>query len=351
MPSLLELDPAATAAVVERLGGRAFHARIARQQVFGQGVLEWSAMSSLPLALREALASELPIVLGRELERRVAPDRAIKFLTEFPGEAEGNERARKPAAVESVHLPSSKPTRGATLCVSSQAGCPVGCPFCASGKAGLQRNLRAAEILEQYVRGRALGPLSRSVVMGMGEPLLNFANVQSALETVHAEMGIGARSITVSTVGFPARLNEIARQNPRFELAISLHTPDQEQRDRLVPAMAGVPIEDVLRAADDWFEQTGREPTYEIALLGGENDSLGHARRLAARLARRRASVNLIPYNPVAGEPWRRPSPQAVEAFRAELAQAGVVATVRWSKGVAAEAACGQLRLSRAART
>jgi 23S rRNA (adenine2503-C2)-methyltransferase len=136
-----------------------------------------------------------------------------------------------------------------------------------------------------------------------------------------------------------------AREHPPFQLAISLHTADDEQRDELVPAMRGTPIEDVLAAGDDWFSVTHREPTYEYVLLGGVNDSAGHAERLAKRLARRRCTVNLIPYNPTEEIPYDRPEPAAVEAFRARLTGAGIVATVRWSRGVDGAAACGQLRM------
>jgi 23S rRNA (adenine2503-C2)-methyltransferase len=207
------------------------------------------------------------------------------------------------------------------------------------------RNLATHEIVEQYVRGQALGPLARSVVMGMGEPLLNQANLLAALDIVHDEMGLGARKITVSTVGHPERLRALAPTKPRFQLAISLHTPDQEQRDQLVPAMKGVPIEEILAAGDDWFEKTGREITYEYVLLGGTNDSAGHAERLARRLQGRRAVVNLIPYNPVAEGPYRRPEKASVASFQAQLQAAQIVATVRWSRGLEGDAACGQLRL------
>jgi len=336
--SLLALSPEELEARVVQLGGRPFHARSARQHVLARGALDYAGMTDLPAPLRERLAAELPILSAREARRSEAADGTRKLLLEFPDGA----------AVETVHIPSRRPGRGATLCVSSQAGCPVGCPFCASGALGLRRNLAAHEILEQYLRGRALGELSRSVVMGIGEPLLNAASVVAALRLVNAELGLGARRITVSTVGFPDRVRRLAEEHPPFQLAISLHTPDQEQRDRLVPAMAGVPIIEVVAAGDAWFETTGREVTYEIALLGGENDSPGHAQRLARLLARRRATLNLIPYNPVAGMPFARPEPAAVERFRAALEAQGLVATVRWSRGLEADAACGQLRLSAA---
>jgi 23S rRNA (adenine2503-C2)-methyltransferase len=223
----------------------------------------------------------------------------------------------------------------------------VGCPFCASGLAGLERNLAAHEIVEQYVLGRSLGALSRSVVMGIGEPLLNYENLRAALTVVNRDMALGARRTTVSTVGFPERVRRAARDRPAFELAISLHTPDDEQRAELVPAMRGTPIEEVLAAGDDWFETTGREPTWEYALLARVNTSSGHAQRLAARLSGRRGMVNLIPYNPTPGLPYGRPEPAEVEDFRAALVASGLVATVRWSRGMDGSAACGQLRLGR----
>lgn len=334
---------------VVELGGKPFHARIARENVLAKGQLDYAQMSSLPAALRARLAAELPILSGTELARSVAADRTTKLLLSFP-----RGKAERDVTIETVHMPAlyeaeeGEHVPGATLCVSTQAGCPIGCPFCASGQLGLVRNLEAHEILEQYVRGRQLGPLARSVVMGMGEPLLNAAALGTALDAVHDEMGLGSRKLTVSSVGFPERLRALAPTRPRFQLAISLHTPDQGQRDELVPAMKGVPIAEVLAAGDDWFAQTGREVTYEYVLLGGVNDSRAHAERLAQLLRGRRCTVNLIPFNPVSGSPYRRPGKREVEAFRETLVGAGLVATLRWSRGLESDAACGQLRLRHA---
>lgn len=375
--TLLALAPAEAAREFERLGGRRFHAAIARREVLERGTADYAAMTGLPQALRERLAAELPIFSTRELAQKRAADGTVKLLLGLaprPGRSSDRVDGREDT-IETVHLPSSTPGQAATLCVSSQVGCPVGCPFCASGKLGLVRNLEAHEIVEQYARGRALGPLARSVVMGIGEPLLNFAALRAALDVVHDEMGLGSRRVTVSTVGFPERVRAAASSKPRFELAISLHTPFDAERDVLVPAMKGVPIDEVLAAADFWFETTRREVTYEYALLAGTNDSREHAEKLAERLARRRATVNLIPYNPLGGNPlggnplgghlsggdplrdapsaqnplasgeFGRPTREAAERFRRALADRGIVATVRWSKGVDADAACGQLRL------
>jgi len=346
---LLSLAPEELEARVAELGGKPFHTRILRREVLENGVLDYEQITGLSKRLREGLAATTPLLAGRETQRVDASDGTIKLLLSFgrPGE-------ESDATVETVHIPhhsarGGKPgAKGATLCVSTQIGCPVACPFCASGKAGLVRNLAAHEIVEQFLRGRALGPLSRSVVMGIGEPLLNFEALTQALDCVHDELGkpgLGARRITVSTVGFPERLRRIAPTKPRFQLAVSLHTPFDEQRDELVPAMAGTPIEDVLAAADYWFECTGREVTYEVVLLAGETDTPDHAFRLADRLRGRRCSVNLIPFNPVTDSDYGRPRPEDVEHFQNALTESGVVATVRWSRGLESDAACGQLRI------
>ena len=338
--SFFALSPEEAERTVVLLGGRPFHARIVRREAAQRGLLDYADMSSLSLELRARLAAELPLVTGREVARSVASDGTTKLLLSFP---DGK-------TVETVHIPSRTDAARATVCVSTQVGCPVGCPFCASGKAGIARNLEAHEIVEQFLFARSIGPFDRSVVMGIGEPLLNFANLSAALESVRRDFGLGARKITVSTVGFPERLDRIAPTKPPFQLAISLHSPDDEQRWELVPAMRGVPVEDVLAAGDRWFRATGREITYEYVLLGGTNDSEGHARRLAERLRGRRATVNLIPYNPVTDGDFARPSADSAERFRALLAERGVVATVRWSRGVEADAACGQLRIRELAR-
>lgn len=341
---LLSLSPEALEERVVALGGRPFHARVVRREVLGRGVLDYAEMTGLSARLREALAGELPILSGRVRDERRSSDETTKLLIEFQRAGE------KPALVETVHIPPRKKDgkKGATLCVSTQVGCPVACPFCASGRDGLVRNLDAHEILEQYVIGRTYGELGRSVVMGIGEPLLNFTNLREALRAVHDEMGLGARKITVSTVGFPDRLRRIAPERPPFQLAISLHTADDALRDELVPAMAGVPVEDVLASGDEWFEVTGREVTYEVVLLAGTNDSPEAAGLLARRLAGRRCTVNLIPFNPVDEADYGRPTSEAVERFQETLQRAGIVTTVRWSRGVEGDAACGQLRVRRA---
>ena len=332
---------------VVALGGKPFHARIARDSLFA-GARSYEEMTSLPKQLRDALVEELPLLSSELRLMTHASDGSTKLLLGFPGRDEGADE------VETVHIPphNRRSPKGATLCVSTQVGCPVACPFCASGLAGLVRNMKAHEILEQFLRGMDVGPIGRAVVMGIGEPLLNYKEVRAALDVVNKELGLGTRKVTLSTVGFPDRVREIALTSPPFQLAISLHTPFDAERDVLVPAMKGVPIEDVLSAGDFWFKETGREITYEYVLLGEHNDTPDHAYELGQRLRGRRASVNLIPWNPLTPQledpampNYRRPRTEVVAGFQADLEEAGVITTVRWSRGLESDAACGQLRL------
>lgn len=289
----------------------------------------------VPAVIRDWVQTHGTLPSLEVVERRRADDGFVKYL--FASPLGGRFEAVRIPLFDTHYV----------VCVSSQVGCALACDFCMTGKMGFSRNLETWEVVDQVLQilTEADRPVRGVVFMGMGEPLLNYENLSAALDVVHDEMGLGARKITVSTVGFPERLNKLAPKKPRFQLAISLHTPFQEQRDVLVPAMKGVPIEDILAAGDFWFATTGREITYEVILLGGDNDTPLHAERLVALLRGRRCSVNLIPFNPVAGSPFRRPSPERVEDFRAALEHGGLVATVRWSRGVESDAACGQLRL------
>jgi 23S rRNA (adenine2503-C2)-methyltransferase len=335
----LSFSPGEALARVVELGGKPFHARVIQRELFENGVLSYAAMTGLSKELRARLEAELPLLSSSEKERVESNDGTVKLLIEL---ADGR-------TVETVHMPSFKKGKGATLCVSTQVGCPVGCPFCASGLMGLDRNLEAHEILEQYLHGRTLGPIARSVIMGIGEPLLNYPALRTALERVNKDVGLGSRKVTVSTVGFPERLRRIAPEKPPFQLAISLHSPFDEERWELVPGMRGVTVEEILLAGDNWFEVTGREVTYEIVLLAGKNDTRSHAEALAKLLGQRRATVNLIPWNPILGSEsdgkWCRPSTPEADRFAEYLQENGIVATVRWSRGLGSDAACGQLRV------
>jgi 23S rRNA (adenine2503-C2)-methyltransferase len=231
----------------------------------------------------------------------------------------------------------------------------MGCVFCASGLLGLSRNLSAGEIVEQILHVDRLLPLleriTNIVVMGMGEPLANLANLLKALATLDEKggLGMGARRITISTVGLPEKMRELAHSGKPYNLAVSLHAPNDPLRNELVPVNRNIGIVEVLRAADDYFEQTGRRVTYEYVVLGGRNDSVDLARELAGLLQGRNAHVNLIPMNAVSELPFDDPAAERLRAFVDVLDRSGVTATVRKRKGADIDAACGQLRLQAAA--
>jgi 23S rRNA (adenine2503-C2)-methyltransferase len=230
----------------------------------------------------------------------------------------------------------------------------MGCVFCASGLDGVERNLSSGEILEQLVRLRNLpgpgtcGPerLTHVVVMGMGEPLANLDALLDALATATSKdgLGIGARHVTISTVGLPEKIRRLADVGKQYHLAVSLHAASDALRTQIVPTNAQIGLAAILEAADYFFERTGRQVTYEYVLLGGLNDSVSHGRDLARLLRGRHAHVNVIPFNAVEGLPYRRPAPEALAAFVAPLRQQGVSVKIRKRKGSEIDAACGQLR-------
>ena len=236
-----------------------------------------------------------------------------------------------------------------TACVSSQVGCPVGCTFCASGIGGLDGNLSTGQIVEQIhhlATGDHGGRITNVVFMGMGEPLANMNAVMGAIRTMNADwgFGIGARRITVSTVGLPAAIRRFVEFEIPVTLALSLHAPEDELRRELIPWAEYSTIEELLDAASEWFHATGREITLEYILLGGLNDRPGHARQLARLAMQMRANVNLIRYNEVEGMPHARPRDEDVRQFQRILRAEGVNSHIRASRGRDISAACGQLR-------
>jgi len=238
-----------------------------------------------------------------------------------------------------------------SICVSSQVGCAMGCVFCASGLDGVERNLTRGEILEQMLKlQQLLEPderLSHIVMMGMGEPLANLSRVLDALEVAKDSdlgLGISPRRITISTVGLPPAIDKLGAANAPYHLAISLHAPNDELRNRLVPVNKNTGIDAILDAADRYFEKTRRRLTFEYVLLGGLNDSEQCARQLVQLLRGRTAMLNVIPYNPVPGLPYETPSPEAVLQFRRNLLDGGINVMFRQRKGNDIQAACGQLR-------
>jgi 23S rRNA (adenine2503-C2)-methyltransferase len=338
---ILGLSDAELAGWLAEQGEPAYRARQLRRAVASGRVQSFDAISDLPAGLRAALAESFALFGSHvELVRRTADD-TQKMLV----------RLDDGAAIECV-LMAEQSRR--TVCVSTQVGCAMACAFCASGLDGVRRNLRADEILEQYLHAAQRLPpgerLTHSVVMGMGEPLANLDNLLAALDRVTAREGLGLsrRHITVSTVGLPAQIRRLAESGRGYQLAVSLHAPDDALRNRLVPPNARIGIARVLEAADEYQERTGRQVTYEYVLLRDVNDQPDQAQRLAHLLAPRHAHVNLIPYNPVSGLAYETPRSEQVHRFAELLRRAGLVVHVRKTKGRRIGAACGQLRLQQA---
>ncbi|GMU79866.1 MAG: putative dual-specificity RNA methyltransferase RlmN [Acidimicrobiia bacterium] len=300
--------------------------------------LPLEALTTLPRSLRTRLAGDLPEALAPLVVATARDGLTTKWLW-------GAGRSR--AQVETVLMRS--PGR-ATVCVSSQAGCAMGCTFCATGQAGLDRHLTVGEIVEQVVRAQHECPqrVSHVVFMGMGEPLANYEPVWSAVERIHHDLGISARQITLSTVGVVPGMRRLAQETLPVTLAVSLHAPDDALRETLVPLNRRYPIADVLDAAAEVAGAHGRRVTFEYACIAGVNDHLDHAAALGRVLARwpgvGGAHVNLIPLNPTGGFPGRAPGDAEVRAFADVLRRPGVTVTVRRNRGVDIDAACGQLR-------
>jgi len=295
------------------------------------------SMSNLPGALRAELSAVCDLRLPEAASILESRDRNThKFVLDlFDG-----------ARVECVSM---RTPRRLTFCVSSQVGCALGCTFCATGLMGLKRNLRPEEIVTQVV---TMGDLNawqddrfNIVFMGMGEPLANLASVAESIRILHDERGlnIGARRITVSTSGLVPQIRELAGLGLAVGLAVSLHATTDSLRDELVPVNRRWPIAELLDAAKEYGEKVGRRVTLEYTLIGGVNDTPADADRLAAFARALPSKVNLIPYNPVPGLKWKRPSPEAVDAFAARLYPHAPAVTVRNTMGGEIWAACGQL--------
>ena len=292
--------------------------------------------TELPGALRARLAEALPLALTPLTEQTDADDLTRKWLW-----------AAGDAQVETVLMRSP---RRASVCVSSQAGCAMGCTFCATGQAGFERHLHADEIVEQVLRAQHASPqrVTNVVYMGMGEPLANYDEVWSSVELLHTELGISARRITISTVGVVPGMRRLAHEGLPVTLAVSLHAADDAPRAALVPLNHRYPIAEVLDAAADVAGATGRRVTFEYAGIAGVNDQPMHAEALARLLSAwpgvGGAHVNLIPLNPTGGFPGRASPSRALHDFARRLRARGVTATVRRTRGASIDAACGQLR-------
>ncbi|GAX39903.1 radical SAM domain-containing protein [Tolypothrix sp. NIES-4075] len=317
--------------------------------IYNKGVRHLYDISVFSKQWRAEVA-EIPIGRSTLHYRSVAPDGTVKYLLRL---ADGQ-------IIETVGIPtfrwgdkgtgeSSQSLERLTVCVSTQVGCPMACDFCATGKGGYKRNLARHEIVDQVltVQEDFQQRVSHVVFMGMGEPLLNVDNVLGAIKCLNKDVGIGQRSLTLSTVGIRDRIRQLAQHHLQVTLAVSLHAPNQALREQLIPSAHSYKIEDLLAECREYVEITGRRVSFEYVLLAGVNDLPEHALELAKRLRGFQSHVNLIPYNPISEVDYKRPNSDRIQAFLTILKQQNIAVSVRYSRGLEADAACGQLRTSK----
>jgi 23S rRNA (adenine2503-C2)-methyltransferase len=336
-PSVLDLTFEELAARLSDQPG--YRAEQVWHGLFRDLVSSYEEISTLPKSLRLGLTESIPLPILDLVTRTTSQDdRTAKSL----------HRLADDETIESVTM--IYPDR-ATACVSSQVGCPIGCPFCATGQAGFVRDLTAGEIVAQVLDAarctrRDGARLSNVVYMGMGEPFLNYDAVLRSIRILNDARGfaLGARSFTVSTAGIPEAIDRFSREGIQANLAVSLHAGDDRLRDRLVPVNRRYPIDLLLDACRRYTETTHRRITFEVALIGGVNDSDADAATLARRIAELLCHVNLIPCNPTAGSASSPSAASRLRAFRKILEDGGVPTTIRESMGAEIDAACGQLR-------
>lgn len=304
--------------------------------IYKKGVRSLSDISVFPKSWRTEIAD---VAIGRSQihYRSVAPDDTVKYLLQL---ADGK-------IVETVGIPTEKRL---TVCVSSQVGCPMACDFCATGKGGFLRNLATHEIIDQVltVQEDFQRRVSHIVFMGMGEPLLNITNVVAAIKSLNKDVGIGQRWMTLSTVGIPGHILRLAQHQLQVTLAVSLHAANQALREKLIPSAHHYPLNDLIDECRQYVQITKRRITFEYVLLAGINDSTKQAAELAQLLRGFQTHINLIPYNPIREADYQRPTSRGIQAFVDVLHQHQLAVSVRYSRGLEADAACGQLRTTHA---
>lgn len=315
---------------------RPFRADQILQSLYRDYIDDWDLATTLPKDLRETLKAEFPITRAEVLDVSESHDGTKKLLVGFE---DGN-------SVETVLIPA---TGRFTQCISTQVGCAMGCAFCASGSQGIVRSLSSDEIVAQYMLGRRFGEITNIVVMGMGEPFMNYDETMRALKLINAGKGpnLGARHITISTCGVVPGFERLRSEGIQFELSVSLHAPNDALRNELMPVNRRWPIEELVRACSEYTASTKRIITFEYTIIKGVNDSRASAEELA-RLVRRvpMAKVNLIPLSPVAHRPdFRTPDESTMMMFLDVLMKNRIQTMLRRSRGKDADAACGQLRL------
>ena len=334
---------------VQQQGQPAYRGRQLHQWIYQKGARSLSEITVFSKQWREALV-DFPIGRSTLHYRSESPDGTVKYLLRM---ADGH-------IIETVGIPTfsrggddstenPKSKERLTVCVSSQVGCPMACDFCATGKGGFIRNLARHEIVDQVLTVQEdFGQrVSNVVFMGMGEPLLNLDAVIGAVKSINQDVGIGVRSLTISTVGIPGRIRQLAEHKLQITFAVSLHASNQPLREKLIPSARRYPLDALLDECREYVQLTGRRVTFEYILLAGLNDLPEHAAELARHLRGFQSHVNLIPYNPISEVDYKRPSPQRIQAFVDVLEKQHIAVSVRRSRGLEKDAACGQLRASR----
>ena len=330
------LDRAGIESLIEQLGQPKFRAKQLEQWLYQKRARSFSDMSNLPAGLRDELAGRLALPYPEVIESQQSADGTRKYLLKL---ADGT-------SVETVGLPSGKDRL--TVCFSTQAGCGMKCSFCATGLAGLTRNLAPGEMVDQLnVVAEDFGMrVTNAVAMGQGEPFSNYDAVLAALRFMNAEsgLGIGARHLTVSTCGILPGIRRFAAEPEQFTLAVSLHSANQLTRNRLMPGVRNYTLEQLRDSLVSYSKSTGRRPTLEYALISGENDSDEELALLAAFTKKMLCHVNLILMNPVKKSGFTRSEPERAQEFARVLGRQGTEVTIRSERGGDIDAACGQLK-------
>lgn len=317
---------------VQQQGQPAYRGKQLYQWLYEKGATSINDITVFPKKWRESQKENL---IGRSQISycSIAKDETRKYLLKL---TDG-------LIIEAVGIPTSKRL---TVCVSSQVGCAMACDFCATGKSGFTRNLKAHEIIDQIltVQNDFGQRVSNVVFMGMGEPLANLPEVIKAVKSINQDIGIGQRSLTISTVGLPQKIIELAHEQLQITFAVSLHASNQKIREQLIPTANNYPLSQILNDCREYVKITGRRVTFEYILLAGVNDLPQHAQELASHLKGFQTHVNLIPYNPISEVDFQRPSSERINHFMNLLKHENIAVSVRYSRGLDADAACGQLR-------
>jgi 23S rRNA (adenine2503-C2)-methyltransferase len=352
--NILDLNYPQLKELVASLGEPAYRADQLLKWIYQKQAVSFTDMSDLPRSFRQKITKVAGLFTFTPLEEHVSLDKQTR-KTLF--------RLEDGKTIEStlmLYSPHQSSRERRTVCVSTQVGCPIGCYFCATGQQGYERNLSQGEIIEQVLyfaglikkealeiySGTARKPVTNLVFMGMGEPLANYDNVWQSIFILNSQQALklGARQITISTAGLVPQIRRLASEHLHVELAVSLHAADDNLRNRLMPINKKYPLAELIPACREYFEKTGRRPTFEYALFRNINDSPENARKLASLIRGLNCSVNLILGNPTPCQDYRSSSLKQAAAFQKELTILGISSTIRISRGADIEAGCGQLR-------